>query len=111
MNEIPIYLFIFIMLITFFFIINALNGTGLFSLVASFISVILSFVLAKVSINGQLVSNHGHISTDNAIVFDTFVVQSSAQSMLFTLIGILMTIRVIMILIEQYNDIYGEVTE
>ena len=90
---------------------KAVCGTNLLSLTASFISVILSFTLSKISINGQLVSNFGHISTNNVMIVESFTIQNGSQSFLFTMIAILMTIRVVMILVEQYKDAYSEVTE
>ena len=111
MNEVPLHLFIFLILLTFVLIYKAVSEDNLLSLFSAFVSVILSFTLAKISINGQLVSNYGHISTDNIMVFETFTIQNGAQSLLFTMIAIFMTIRVIMILVEQYKDAYSEVTE
>lgn len=111
MNEVPLSLFIFLMILTFLMIYKAVSDIGLFSLFSALLSVIFSFVLSKISINGNLVSNYGHISSDNAMVFETFITQNSAQSWLFSMIAILMTIRVIMILVEQYKDAYSEVTE
>ena len=111
MNEIPLYLFIFMMLLAVIMAYKAVCGTDTLSLTSAFVSVILSFTLAKISINGQLVSNFGHISTNNAMVVESFTIQNASQSLLFTMIAILMTIRVVMILIEQYKDAYSEVTE
>lgn len=111
MNEIPMYMFIFFMVINLVLVYKAITNTDLLSMFSSFISAILSFVLAKVSINGQLVHKFGHISTDNVLVFETFTIQNSSQSLIFSMMAIFMTIRIIIILVEKYKDVYSEVTE
>jgi len=111
MNEVPISLFIFLMLILFYSFLLSLSGTGIISIFSSFVSIALSFILAKISINGMLVYNFGHISSTDVMIYGEYVIQNGAQSLLFTMTAIFMTIRVIMILIEQYKDAYSEVTE
>jgi len=111
MNEIPIYLFIFLLIVMVFFAFHALRDTDLWSLNAAFMASALAFGLAKISINGQLVQNFGEITSTDAIVTGTSIVQNSAQAWFFLAIAIFMTVRLIMILIENYKTIYGEVTE
>ena len=111
MNETPLYLFIFLMLVMFYFILQALNDTNMRALFSCFISVILAFTLAKVSINEQLVQNFGDISSTDSIIFGTSTVVHSAQAWIFTAIAIFMSVRLIMILVENYKNIYGEVAE
>ena len=111
MNEIPLYLFIFIMIVLFVLVLHAMSVQRMSAVVSAFVSVITAFTLSKISINGQLVTNYGHISTDNAMVFGTATIQNSAQSWIFVMVAIFMTIRLLIILIGNYKDVYGEVTE
>lgn len=111
MNEIPLYLFVFLMIVTLYSAMQALSDTSLWSLFTAFMAAVLSFVLAKVSINGQLVQNFGEISSTDTIVTGTSAVQNSAQAWFFVAIAIFMIVRLLMILVENYKDTYGEVTE
>ena len=81
------------------------------NITASFISVILSFTLAKISINGQLVQTFSGMSAINTVVIDINVIQIGWLSMLFTLLGILMTILTIVLLVWEYKDRYGDITD
>lgn len=111
MNEMPLFLFIFLIIVMFYFMLSSLHDINMWSLFSSMMSVILSFILAKISINKQLVYNFGHISSVDVMTYGTHSIQHSGQSWLLSMIAIFMTIRVIMILVEQYKDAYPEVTE
>jgi hypothetical protein len=111
MNEMPLFLFIFLIIVMFYFMLSSLHDINMWSLFSSIMSVMLSFILAKISINEQLVYNFGHISSVDVITYGTHSIQHSGQSWLLTMVAIFMTIRLLMILIENYKEIYGEVTE
>ena len=110
-NEIPLFLFIFLIIVMFYFILQALNDTRIWSIFSALIATVLAFVLSKISINSQLVQNFGDISSTDTIIFGTYTVQNSAQSWLLLMVAIFMTIRLFIILIENYKEVYGEVIE
>lgn len=84
------------------------SEAGIKNITASFISVILSFVLAKVSINGQLVQTFSGISEINTVVVDTAIIQIGWLGSLLTLIGIVMVVITILLLVEEYKNIFGD---
>lgn len=84
---------------------------GIRNVTPAFLSVILAFVLAKVSINGQLVQTFAGVSSADVIVTGTQVIQISWLGWLFTFVGLAMVVLTIMLLVTMYHNAYDEVTE
>jgi hypothetical protein len=113
MNEIPILLFIFLVIAMISCLVISKFDIQLLNIVAGTIAVILSYLLSKISINGLLVWSVGDITSSDAIITDTISVTNLPMSYLFLffgLIALLITINNILIEIK-YNlepDIEGD---
>jgi hypothetical protein len=118
-NTMPLPLFITWMLILFVLMFTAYPkrdeyedfDIGVKNVTASFISIILSFTLSKVVINGQLVQVFSGISSTDVVITGTTVIQISWLGWLFSFIGISMVLLLVMCLVSLYKDIYGDVTD
>ena len=104
-NRIPLSMFIFFTIVNIICIAVGLRKdddgeTGITHVLATFISVVLSYVLSKMAINGQLVESFEYTS----------VIQNAAISYLLQYIAIIMfiilMIRIVMYLQERYTEEY-----
>lgn len=99
MDNIPLYLFIFVLIVMVVFVIISFRDGGLSALYAGIAS-LLAFVLSKVSINGSLISKYGWISSTDILVFGTQSYYNSAQSYILLFIAIVMAIVMLINIIE-----------
>jgi len=100
-DEVPLWLFIFFVLINIGTIVVAFidyGETGIFSIFCSFIATILAYMNSKILINGYLIESFEFPST----------IQNAAYSALFHYIAIIMVIitiiRIVMYVHERYQE-------
>jgi len=87
------------------------SQVGIKNVTPAFLAVILAFILAKISINGQLVQTFAGVSSGDVIVTGTQAIQISWIGWLFSFIGIAMVILTVMLLVTMYRNTYDEVEE
>jgi len=105
MNEIPISLFIFMVLFLLACIAISISKLQLFNIVAGVAGIILSYTLSKISINGFLVQQFGGITSADTIITDSVSIYYSPQSYIFLLLVILTLIITIFNILSEikYN--------
>ena len=113
MNEIPISLFILIVVLMFVFLIFSIYSSSFINIICGILSIILSYMLSKISMNGMLVQQFGGISSTDTIITNTVSITNLPMSYIFLFIALISTIITIKnILIEvKYNlepDLEGD---
>ena len=103
MNEIPLYLFIFLMMVLFVLVLHAMSVQRISAVVSALMSVILAFTLSKISINGQLVQTFSGISAINTVVIDTIPIRIGWLSWVFAFIGVVMVVFTLLLLVTVYK--------
>lgn len=99
MDNMPLYLFIFVLIVMFAFVVVSFREGGLSALYGGIAS-LLAFILSKVSINGSLIKTFGWVSSENIMVFGTQSYYNSAQSYILQFIAIVMAIVMLINIIE-----------
>lgn len=105
LTEVPITLFILMSILTFIFLIVSVHNSQTINIVCGILTIMLSYILSKISINGMLVYQSGGISSADAIITDAVSIVYMPMSYIFLFVAIIATLITISnIFIEvKYN--------
>ena len=113
MNEIPISLFIFIVLFSLLCLAMSTSHARVINVISGIFCLILSYILSKISINGLLVQQFGDITSSDTIITSSVSITNLSMSYIFLFIGLIaLIITINNILVEiKYNiepDLEGD---
>lgn len=102
MNEIPTTLFIFMVFLMLVFIIISMSNLKIMNIISGILSIVLTYILSKISINGMLVIQFGGISSADTIITDTISITNLPMSYVFLFLAV---VSVIITVINILNEI------
>ena len=105
MNEIPVVLFIFLVIFLLACLAISISNVSGLNVVTGIIVVTLSYMLSKVCINGQLVNSFGGLSTTDVIVSGPRSITSLPLSYIFLFIAVMAVLITVVNIVSEikYN--------
>lgn len=101
----PIYLMFIIVLVGCF--IGTMKGNSIVGMISGVLSVMISYFLAKVSINDQLIETYGMVGSTDTIVTGTNTIHISAM---FYILMFIALISAILLIYHIFNEINNQLT-
>lgn len=91
-SPVPVSLYIFMGVLLFVFCGASFILTGIPSIFTSILSIMFSFIMSKIAVNGSLVQNIGGISSTGTVVQGVTRIEIPALSYILIFVGIFMTV-------------------
>lgn len=103
MGNVPVYLFILMGIIDFILLYLTLHINYPGNVITGILSIMSSYFLSKVSVNGHLVQTFGGVTSGDTIITGTYVIQNAAMGWIFMFLALISVILVIKIIFNEIN--------
>ena len=101
MVPLPLYLLLIVVLAGCF--IGTIKGNSIVGMICGILSVMISYFLSKVSLNGQLVESYGGLTSTDSLVTGNYIIQNAAMGWIFMFLALISAILVIKIVFNEIN--------
>jgi len=100
-SPVPVSIFIFMGVLLFVFCGASFILTGIPSIFTSILSVMFSFIMSKIAVNGSLIQNVGGISSTGEVVQGVTTIEIPALSYILIFVGLFMTVILIVQVLRE----------